>query len=69
MQLARRRKQWLMPSMPVDRGAIGIADVLAVAPGPARDAMIRGWCESAWGPWKDSRQQIVALVKSELGID
>jgi hypothetical protein len=69
MQLAKRRKQWLKPALPSERGAIGIADVLAVPPGPGRDAMIRRWCESAWGPWNDSRQQIVTLLKDELGID
>jgi len=69
MQLARHRKHWFMPALPYDRGAIGIADVLAVAPGPARDAMIRRWCVSEWAAWKDSRQPIVALLKAELEID
>ena len=68
MRLAKRRKQWVRPVLPPERGAIGIADVLAVASGPARDAMIRRWCESAWEPWRDSRQQIVDLVKTELDI-
>jgi hypothetical protein len=68
MQLAKRRKQWVRPVMPEQRGEIGIADVLAAAPGQAREAMIRRWCESAWGAWKESRQSIVDLVKSELGI-
>jgi hypothetical protein len=68
MQLARRRKQWVPPALPQERGSVGIADVLAVAPGPERDAMIRCWCESAWGAWSHSRQQIVELVKSELDI-
>jgi Family of unknown function (DUF5946) len=68
MQLAKRRKQWPRPVLPPERGAIRISDVLAVAPGQARDAMIRSWCESAWAAWKDSRQQVVDLVKSELDI-
>jgi len=69
MQLAKYRRQWFMPALPLDRGAIRIQDVLAVAPGPARDAMIRKWCESAWQPWSASRQQIVDLAKGELGVD
>ena len=48
MELAKRRKQWFRPVLPQDRGHLGISDVLAVAPGRARDAMIRSWCESAW---------------------
>ncbi|MGC1461526.1 MAG: DUF5946 family protein [Terracidiphilus sp.] len=66
MELAKRRKQWVRPEFPEERGAVRIADVLAVAPGPARDMMIRRWCESAWDAWKDSRQQIADLVNSEL---
>ena len=68
MQLAGRRKQWSMPALSPDRGTIGIADVLAVAPGTARDAMIHRWCVSEWASWKDSHQQIVDLLKNELGI-
>jgi len=69
MQLAKRRKQWVRPAIPEMRGDIGIADVLAVDPGEARDAMIRRWCESAWEAWKESRQSIVDLLKAELDID
>jgi hypothetical protein len=69
MQLAKFRRQWFMPALPLDRGAIRIQDVLAAAPGADRDAMIRKWCESAWQPWSASRQQILDLAKSELGVD
>ena len=33
MQLAKFRRQWFMPALPLDRGAIRIQDVLAAAPG------------------------------------
>ena len=69
MQLAKFRRQWFMPALPLDRGAIRIQDVLAAAPGPERDELIRKWCESAWQPWSASRQQILDLAKSELGVD
>jgi hypothetical protein len=69
MQLAKTRRQYARPALPKDRGAIGIQDVLAAPPSPARDAMIQNWCKSAWEAWKDSREQIVALAKSELGVD
>jgi hypothetical protein len=69
MQLAKFRRQWFMPALPLDRGAIRNQDVLAAAPGADRDAMIRKWCESAWQPWSASRQQILDLAKSELGVD
>jgi hypothetical protein len=69
MQIAKYRRQWFMPALPLDRGAIRIQDVLAAPPGTERDTMIRHWCESAWRPWSASRQQIVDLAKSELGVD
>jgi hypothetical protein len=69
MQLAKTRRQYERPMLPENRGAITIRDVLAVLPGHARDVMIHNWCISAWGAWKDSRDQIVALAKSELGVN
>jgi Family of unknown function (DUF5946) len=69
MQLAKTRRQYARPPLPVDRGAIGIRDVLAAPPGRARDDMIHKWCISAWEAWKDSREQIAALAKSELGVN
>jgi hypothetical protein len=69
MQLAKNRKQWVRPALPRERGAVAIADVLAAAPGEARDAMIRLWCASVWEAWKESRAQIVDLVRNELGIN
>lgn len=69
MQLAKQRRDWVRPALPKERGAIGVADVLAAAPGEARDAMIRAWCVSVWEAWRESRQQIVELVRDELGVD
>ncbi len=69
MQLAKRRRNWAKPPLPAERGVVGIADVAAALPGKERDAMIRRWCASAWAAWADSRQQIVDLVRDELGIE
>jgi hypothetical protein len=69
MQLAKRRKKWPQLMLPKDRGAIGVAAVLAATPGKERDKMIRNWCASVWEAWKDSHDQIRALLKKELNID
>ena len=69
MQLAKRRKQWVAPAIPEQHAAIGAADVIAAAPGPARDAMIRRWCAAVWQDWQASRAEIVALAQTSLGID
>jgi len=68
MQLARHRKQWPRFPLPVSRGDITIFDVLAVPPGPPRDAAIHRWCASAWAAWGHCRPQIVELVAKELNI-
>ena len=62
MQLGRRRQAWPTFALPKQRGAIGIGDVLAAAPGPKRDAMIHRWCEAAWSAFKDQQAAIEALL-------
>jgi Family of unknown function (DUF5946) len=68
MQLAKRRKNWERPPLPRTRGAIGIRDVMAAPAGRGRDLLIREWCVSVWNAWSKEREQIVTLVKNELGI-
>ena len=68
MQLAKRRRNWERPALPASRGAIGIVDVLAAAPGEPRDLLIGEWCLSGWTAWSAGRDQVVSLVQNELGI-
>jgi hypothetical protein len=68
MQLARYRKRWSAPPIPNQHATIGVADVIAAAPGPERHAVIRRWCEAVWQDWHQSRPQIVALAQTELDI-
>ncbi len=68
MQLAKRRKDWVRPQLPMERGTVSISDVVSAPPGKQRDALIREWCVSVWNAWREDRSQIVALVRDELGI-
>jgi len=68
MQLAARRKQWPRPELPIERGNITVAEVLAAAPGEARDQAIHNWCASVWQPYQPSRELIQYLLRSELDI-
>jgi hypothetical protein len=68
MQLARERKQWPKLPLPEQRGAVEVSDVLAAAPGAARNAMIHDWCVSVWGAWSASRPAIADLVRRELHV-
>ncbi|MGI8525665.1 MAG: DUF5946 family protein [Pseudolabrys sp.] len=60
-RLAETHRRWPDIEPPVERGTVTVSDVLATAPGPARDDMIRQWCASVWAAWKDQHDQIRAL--------
>ena len=65
--LARRRKQWPTFHLPTSRGDITVHDVMSAAPGPQRDEMIRKWCASVWEAYRASHDQVISLVRAELG--
>jgi hypothetical protein len=67
--LARRRKRWPAFRLPLPeaRGQISVSDVLASAPGPERDAMLDRWCASVWDAYRASRDQVIELLRAELG--
>ena len=67
MLLARRRKHWPRFNLPETRGDVTVRDVMNVAPGPERDAMIRRWCASVWQAYHQSRDEVVNLLRAELG--
>ena len=69
MLMAKRGKGWARPSLAQDRGSIGVRDVLAADPGRLRDSTIHDWCVSVWNAWHDSRNQVVELAKSQLGVE
>lgn len=69
MQLAPRRLPWPVLPLPVHHADLTVADVLAAAPGPARDAMIHRWNVAEWQVWTDSRLAVAHLLKTQLDID
>jgi hypothetical protein len=69
MQLARRRRRWVAPPFPSERGVLRVENVLAAALGERRDAMIRNWCVSVWDAWKGNCGSIRDLVRDELDVD
>jgi hypothetical protein len=68
MRLAKQRKQWPKLSPPEATLSITVADVLAAAPGEARDHAIRDWCAAVWKTWQPQRNIIVKLTRDELDI-
>lgn len=69
MLLAKYRKSWTTLEPPKESAGIGVADVMALPPGEARDAKIHEWCAAVWDSWKHARPIIVTLVRQELGAE
>jgi hypothetical protein len=68
MRLAPLRLPWPVLSLPSQHADLTVADVLAVQPGPDRNAVIRRWCVAEWQAWTDSRAAIAQLLKTHLDI-
>ena len=56
--LATAKRAWPMFSIPEHRGDVTVADVLAAAPGAARDRMIEAWCRSVWDAFAGSHPAV-----------
>lgn len=64
MALAGTGHDWPRFRFPSDRGGINARDVLAAAPGPARDARIDDWCRAAWHAWRDEHGSVDQLLRN-----
>jgi hypothetical protein len=62
MRMAARSKQWPRFDPPRDVGQLTVADVLAVEPGPLRDAKLIEWCGSVWTAWSTEHGRVRAMV-------
>jgi len=65
--LARRRRRWPRFEIPEFRGAITVRDVMDVPPGPERDEAIRRWAVNVWQAYSGQRDEVLDLLKTELG--
>jgi len=63
MAIARRKRAWPAFPLPLDRGRITAADVLAAPAGPGRDEMIHKWCACVWEAFRESRQVVIDLLE------
>ena len=67
MQMGQRKRTWPAWTLPQDRGAMTVVDVMRAAPGPDRDKAIDDWCVAVWSAFRANRDAIVALL-AEYGI-
>ena len=68
MRLAKRRRDWPRPQLPMQRGSITVAEVVQASPGPDRDRAIEAWCAAVWEPNHATRDLIANLLRNELDI-
>jgi hypothetical protein len=62
MEMARRKRVWPSFALPSDRGSITAADVLARAPGAARDDAIHSWSSAVWEVFRASKPELEELL-------
>jgi|SRR5215216_145661 len=64
--LAQRKRDWPSFPLPVERGSITAAEVLACPAGAARDEAIDDWCRSVWTAYRESHPHLRKLVSEYL---
>jgi hypothetical protein len=68
MAMGRHKRSWPRFSLPAGRGSITAVDVIAEAPGGARNQAIDAWASSVWRAFQDSGPAVAGLL-AEYGID
>jgi len=63
MKLAQRKQPWPELTLPANRGAMTIEDVLAAPEGEQRDAAIHAWCAAVWSAFRDNEPRIAGLLR------
>jgi len=68
--MARTSKRWPRFDPPADVGPLTVADVRAVAPGPARDERLMQWCASVWSAWSSEHGRVreMARLTDDSGV-
>jgi Family of unknown function (DUF5946) len=62
MLMASRSKQWPRFEPSPGAGALTVADVLKVEPGPGRDQELLRWCASVWAAWSSEQEAVREMV-------
>jgi hypothetical protein len=66
LQMAKKTKSFPTISLPDDRGAITVSNVLAAPAGNDRDEMIRQWCISVWDAFSEQHSDVTTLTEKLL---
>ena len=66
VEMAKRSKEWPRFTPPATLGAMTVADVVAVEPGPERDERLLDWCKSVWAAWAADQSRVRSMVEPFL---
>ena len=66
VKLGKRRKKWPKFILPVQRGDIGVNNVMASPEGFKRNMAIEDWCLSVWLAYSHCHEDVRKLVRKEL---
>jgi hypothetical protein len=62
--LANQRPTWPAFTLPDERGAMNVRDVVAIPAGDGRDEAIERWVRSTWAACSDARDGVAVLLSS-----
>jgi hypothetical protein len=67
-KLAQHKRPWPTFPLPLERGSITIADVIAVPAGTAREEAIHAWCACVWKAFHETHPAVADLLR-QYGFD
>lgn len=62
-RMAGRQRDWPRFTLPAERGAMTVCDVMRAAPGGERDRAIEAWCASVWEAYASCHAAARALAR------
>jgi hypothetical protein len=67
-QLAKNKVLLTPEVLPLQRGALRVADVLLAPAGDERDQAILRWCQSVWAAYQPYHEVIASYAHHQLGV-
>ena len=66
IDLKKANENWPRFDLPKSRGNITVSDVVDVPAEGARDEMIKKWCISVWGAYKETQEKVRINTDADL---
>lgn len=66
MEMSKKSKQFPKITLPENRGAINISDIIKIDKPEEKDQAIHKWCTSIWESFSSHHKEIIELIESLL---